>query len=564
MDTGTLEDYLSWRGDLSFSEKPFNEVDNLIFCYLSYAALKGLAKEDENEKGLTLKEYVDRLMAKGGYKTNLDIYASESFLKKAASSKRFGPVILKDYVDITDTLTSIQFSAVTFQYLPKASYIAYRGTDDTTIGWKEDFMISYTKVRAQDMALEYLKNHLYPGHQDQVGGHSKGGNLALYAASLLPDELLERLTAIYLNDSPSSCPEVLDPHTFDHLQDKLVRILPEYSVIGMLFHFPVKNEKIVPSYAKGLNQHDLTTWEVRADGLVAANGLDPEAKSIDAAISGWLTNMTLLQREKFSHDLFNAITLDGKFKTVSAFRNQGMKALQGALIQLALKDPSTRATMVRLPLTVVFGRRIMGLRHHRPIEFLLNNSLPVGVFYFYNRVAFPLCPQRSAADSDSYLVKHCYRSAAGFPDLSAVSLPLAFRDPADANLSVDCADCLHCRYVHQSGYACHLLIDYLWHSLPDFLLLHLWQGAFLLPSQGLLHGGLVHPREPRRPDGWHLFHRGQRLFRGRHQFPDGISGHRRGCVPHRVRPGTGPARKESLRQAKIVFSPKGWFLFCCE
>jgi hypothetical protein len=395
MDTGTLEDYLSWRGDLSFSEKPFNEVDNLIFCYLSYAALKGLAKEDENEKGLTLKEYVDRLMAKGGYKTNLEIYASESFLKKAASSKRFGPVILKDYVDITDTLTSIQFSAVTFQYLPKASYIAYRGTDDTTIGWKEDFMISYTKVRAQDMALEYLKNHLYPGHQDQVGGHSKGGNLALYAASLLPDELLERLTAIYLNDSPSSCPEVLDPHTFDHLQDKLVRILPEYSVIGMLFHFPVKNEKIVPSYAKGLNQHDLTTWEVRADGLVAANGLDPEAKSIDAAISGWLTNMTLLQREKFSHDLFNAITLDGKFKTVSAFRNQGMKALQGALIQLALKDPSTRATMVRLPLTVVFGRRIMGLRHHRPIEFLLNNSLPVGVFIFIIGLLFLFVPKEA-------------------------------------------------------------------------------------------------------------------------------------------------------------------------
>jgi hypothetical protein len=395
MDTGTLEDYLSWRGDLSFSEKPFNEVDNLIFCYLSYAALKGLAKEDENEKGLTLKEYVERLMAKGGYKTNLEIYASESFLKKAASSKRFGPVILKDYVDITDTLTSIQFSAVTFQYLPKASYIAFRGTDDTTIGWKEDFMISYTKVRAQDMALEYLKNHLYPGHQDQVGGHSKGGNLALYAASLLPDELLERLTAIYLNDSPASCPEVLDPHTFDHLQDKLVRILPEYSVIGMLFHFPVKNEKIVPSYAKGLNQHDLTTWEVRADGLVAANGLDPEAKSIDAAISGWLTNMTLLQREKFSHDLFNAITLDGKFKTVSAFRNQGMKALQGALIQLALKDPSTRATMVRLPLTVVFGQRIMGLRHHRPIEFLMSNSLPVGVIILVIGLLFLFVPKEA-------------------------------------------------------------------------------------------------------------------------------------------------------------------------
>jgi hypothetical protein len=395
MDTGTLEDYLSWRGDLSFSEKPFNEVDNLIFCYLSYAALKGLAKEDENEKGLTLKEYVERLMAKGGYKTNLDIYASESFLKKAAASRRFGPVILKDYVDITDTLTAIQFSAVTFQYLPKASYIAFRGTDDTTIGWKEDFMISYTKVRAQDMALEYLKNHLYPGHQDQVGGHSKGGNLALYAASLLPDELLERLTAIYLNDSPASCPEVLDPHTFDHLQDKLVRILPEYSVIGMLFHFPVKHEQIVSSYAKGLNQHDLTTWEVRADGLVAANGLDPEAKSIDTAISGWLTNMTLLQREKFSHDLFSIMTLDGKFKTVSAIRNQGLKALQAALIQLALKDPSTRATMVRLPLTVVFGQRIMGLRHHRPIEFLMNNSLPVGVIILVIGLLFLFVPKEA-------------------------------------------------------------------------------------------------------------------------------------------------------------------------
>ncbi|MFA6829673.1 MAG: Mbeg1-like protein [Bacilli bacterium] len=380
---------------MSFKERPFNDVDNLVLCYISYAVLKGLATEEENSSGVTVKEYYSRLLEKGGYKTDLDIYASEAFLKKASSSVRFGSVLIKDYVDIIDEETSMQFSAMTFVFDDDKSYIAFRGTDDTIIGWKEDFMISYTRVKAQDMALEYLNRHIVPGMEFYVGGHSKGGNLSIYSTANLSDEKLSQVKRIYTNDGPGLCQDVFNTKKLQRIESRSIKITPEYSVIGMLFSFNCPNHKIVSSHNKGLLQHDLLSWCVSKDELVLAPKMDPEASSIDDTVSMWLSNMTQEQKEDFTHDIFDAVSLGGKVSSVSGFKSKGLKGVQEAFVKLSLKQTSSRKKMLRLPLTIIFGKKARNLRYTKPVVFLTNNPIPLGVFMIVIGLLFLLLPKEA-------------------------------------------------------------------------------------------------------------------------------------------------------------------------
>lgn len=396
MVTGTIFDYVLWRGDLSFNEVSFNYVDNLIFSFLAYADFQNIkVSEEENEKGLTVKEYYDRLMESGGFPKELDLLIKNEEFKVIAESKRFGSVLIKHYIDIVknETNTGIQFSAMDFHFDENKHYIGFRGTDDSIAGWKEDLAMTYTKIPAQDLATDYLEKHIEKGNIYYVGGHSKGANLSIYAASNVSKEKYDLIKQIFANDGPGLCEEVMDPNILKSIDEKTVKIIPSYSVIGMCFSYPFSHCLIVNSLEKGLMQHNIKSWLVIKNGLSTTDHLNPECVRINETIALYIKSTPMENREKILSDIFDAFDDGGKKKTVSSVRNGGFKELQRFLLKLSSKNRDTRSTVTKLPFMMIFGRAIASLRHFKPIEFFVHNtSILLGLIYISLGLVFLLLP----------------------------------------------------------------------------------------------------------------------------------------------------------------------------
>ena len=353
-----IYDYLSWRGDLTLEERPFNDVDNLICSVFSYLNFTGILGEGAATH-MTIREAFDRLLS------NLAAGETEGFCTLAkieprfatlsAQSRRFGEAVLHDYVDVYDKERLLQFSAVTIDLTPDISYVAFRGTDATLVGWREDFMISFSVTAAQEEAAAYLArvvDSLFAqGRRVYVGGHSKGGNLAAYAAVSLPSEQRDGLACVWSNDGPGFAPEVEAENPTKVLGERYVRILPAYSIVGMLFERPGDTSIVCKSTATGVQQHDPTTWQVLADGMDKARGLLPECMVVDAAIASWANELDFEQRAMFTHEIFDALEAGGA-ERLSEVAESPSK-LQKVLVALGKIDAGAREPALQLVNTVL-------------------------------------------------------------------------------------------------------------------------------------------------------------------------------------------------------------------
>ena len=181
-------DYLDWRGDLTLAQAPFNEVDNLLLAELAFVDFRGIVPE--NGQSVLLRHAAAAFFARHGGAGEIDMGllvpdVIPVMLRKMAASRRFGDMKLSCYEDRLDVGKAEQFAALAVDTGDGALYLAFRGTDDTLAGWKEDFLLScMPEVPAQKKGAEYTLRAalLYPGRWLRLGGHSKGGNLAVYAA----------------------------------------------------------------------------------------------------------------------------------------------------------------------------------------------------------------------------------------------------------------------------------------------------------------------------------------------------------------------------------------------
>lgn len=353
-----IYDYLSWRGDLTFEERPFNDVDNLICSVFSYLNFTGILGEGAAAH-MTIREAFDRLLSNlttgevEGFCTLAKI--EPRFATLSAQSRRFGEAVLHDYVDVYDKERLLQFAAVTIDLTPDISYVAFRGTDATLVGWREDFMTSFSVTAAQEEAAAYLArvvDSLFAqGRRVYVGGHSKGGNLAAYAAVSLPSEQRDGLACVWSNDGPGFAPEVEAENPTKVLGERYVRILPAYSIVGMLFEQPGDTSIVCKSTATGVQQHDPTTWQVLADGMDEARGLLPECMVVDAAIASWAKDLDFEQRAMFTHEIFDALEAGGA-KRLSEIAESPSK-LQKVLVALGTIDAGARDQALQLVNTVL-------------------------------------------------------------------------------------------------------------------------------------------------------------------------------------------------------------------
>ncbi|MBR3160657.1 MAG: DUF2974 domain-containing protein [Atopobiaceae bacterium] len=314
-----MHDYLRWRGDLTFGERPFNDVDNLILSAFVYLDFSGIVPTEDQGGSIGLREACRKLLAKADGDVSPYVRSlariDTSFTKLVGNSQRFGDARLSAYADVVDKKHALQFAALRIGLPQAGTYVAFRGTDTTLAGWRENFMISFRVTAAQQEALEYLRRTIEcMGESDKcirVGGHLKGGNLAEYAAARCPGELRERIVQVYSNDGPGTAPEVLKQSPRVTLGSRLRLIVPSFSVIGMLFARENERRTIVASPASGIEQHDITTWQVLRDGIKEARELQPDCIALNEAIASWANGIPLAERERITNEVFDALQAGG-------------------------------------------------------------------------------------------------------------------------------------------------------------------------------------------------------------------------------------------------------------
>ena len=342
-------DYLTWRGDLSLEQAPFNDVDGLIMSSLSYASLAGLVPPE----GITLAGAARGYFAggqpahprgeKGGFWDKVD-----ALLWQAGGSVRFGGVRLLDCTARTDREAAEQFAALAADLGAAGGFVSFQGTDDTLVGWKEDFNMAFiTPVPAQREAAEYLERWAPRlGNPLRVGGHSKGGNMAVYAAVHASPAVRGRLEAVYNNDGPGFCENALDPAGYRAASGKIRTFLPQNAVVGMLLDHQ-ENYTVVRSTRQGLFQHDLFSWQVEGPDFVRLEEVSGASRFASDALRRWVTGLSVEQRERFVDALFQVLEGPGAL-TVGELAQGGVRSAAAMLLQLRDMDEETRRALFQV------------------------------------------------------------------------------------------------------------------------------------------------------------------------------------------------------------------------
>jgi len=338
----TIFDYLEWRGDLSLAKSEFNIVDNLILAVLSYVPFDGIVSEKITAHGISVEEAGRQFAFLDPAKLPIRDPKDIELLKALAASKRFGPMTLSGYVNKTDYETEKQFSAITINTGDKMSFISFRGTDLTLVGWKEDFNMSFqTPVPSQEEAVRYLEGAAKNIHgKIRVGGHSKGGNLAVYASAFCKNSVQNRIQTVFNNDGPGFNAGIIGMKGFTNVQERLFAFVPQSSIIGMLMEHS-EQYTIINSTQTGILQHDPYSWSVIGTDFVRVETVTNESLFIDKTMKEWIGKMDRSQRELFCDALFSIIGASGA-KNLTELTTDRLKAARAMVKTLSNIDEPTK------------------------------------------------------------------------------------------------------------------------------------------------------------------------------------------------------------------------------
>lgn len=356
---GNVVGYLRECGDRIFGELPFNEVDNLILAELSYLDLTGIVPTVEQRSSIRMSEAMRTaiLLSKAGFDDNRE------FLELLAGCARFGAARLSNLSVVLDAATNTQFCALHIALGDGTTYVSFRGTDNSIVGWREDFNLSFEVVPAQRLAADYLARTMRLTGRYRVGGHSKGGTLAVYAALRCPALKRRRIVAVYNNDGPGLSRDTVDLAGWDEIEPLVSLYVPSYSVFGQLFR-NMAPTKIVRSTGEGIMQHDGLTWQVEGTSFVEADDLDPACVPLNETLRRWLEETPdLNKRREFVEQSFRAFEDNGitrQTQLTSADAGQ----LETILLQVMGSTEGTReviGNLVGAGATTIQGLDLRGL-----------------------------------------------------------------------------------------------------------------------------------------------------------------------------------------------------------
>lgn len=326
----------------TFDEFPFTSVDSLILSSAAYVHFPDIIPEVISWRGIRLQElYCAEYFEEMFHNIPLLEDTKQLFFALAASP-RFRNIRIMGYTEQFDLTTEKQFSAVTFQIQPNLYYIAFRGTDSTLIGWKEDFNMTFkSPIPSQEEAVRYIeKAALYCPGTLLTGGHSKGGNLAVYAAAMCRENIQERIYKVYTHDGPGFLETILQRKEFQRISSRIEKTLPQSSVIGMMLEHR-ENFDIVKSNGLGLLQHDQFTWEIEGNHFIYIDHLTKNARFTDKTLTDWLHNLTEEERERFVDALYGVLSANS-LTSIDDFKADWQTAIPATLHALSQLDGDTK------------------------------------------------------------------------------------------------------------------------------------------------------------------------------------------------------------------------------
>ena len=306
-----LYDYLQWRGDLTFSQAPVNPVDTLIFSALSYISFGG-SVEALPEVPISLKDAAEEFFRFPDQLERCRVKNDISLLQAAVETPRFRNIMLLQYRSILIPEEETQFAAITFLLDDNSGVITFRGTDYTLVGWKEDFNMTFretipSQILAQEYTREIGSKYIMPL---RICGHSKGGNLAVFAAVKSEESIRNRICEIYNHDGPGFTEYMMSDPAYKELAHRIRTIVPQSSVIGMLLEHE-EPYTIIRSKQIGLLQHDPYSWDVLGPNFVPKEEITANSRFLDQTIKTWLAGMTLEERNEIVDTVYDLLTIGG-------------------------------------------------------------------------------------------------------------------------------------------------------------------------------------------------------------------------------------------------------------
>lgn len=314
-----INTYIKEYGDKTFNEEKFNEIDNVILSSVVYLNFDGIVPK--NKKSISLCEAGNIFLYKYNYfdvsKLGIAQKVSYKILKQIVNTKRYKDIQMYNYKYIWDTDT--QFGAVCFKVKKKFIYVAFEGTDNLLSGWKEDFQMAYEfPVPSQKLAVKYLNENIKLFDKNIiVGGHSKGGNLALVSSMYCKNRINKKIKQIYSNDGPGLKKEQIESENYSKIRDRLIHLVPNYSYVGVL----LRNDKftVIKTNRKDFMAHAVSSWQVNENEFIREN-LSLISDSFRNSLLKWLDEHDLNQREKMISTVFKTLEESG-IKNLNDFFN---------------------------------------------------------------------------------------------------------------------------------------------------------------------------------------------------------------------------------------------------
>lgn len=378
--------YLKWRGDLPLTEYPFQVVDNLVLTYLSYFDFKGIVADIFGEEKISIKDacclYLDKIKDK-------EQDENYEFIKALMESERFANALLWGYEEIFDcNILKTQFAALCIELEDGTVYISFRGTDNSIVGWREDFCSSFEITFAQRHAKEYLEKIIDTERniKYRIGGHSKGGNLSIYAAMMSEDAVKEHICEIYSNDGPGLCQDLIDKDRYKEIESRIIKTVPEFCVIGRLFD-NTRPQHIVKCRCEGLTQHDVLNWKVEGNAFVEARHFAKGCRHYHEIFERWFEAVDKEQRRAFTNELFDALEAGGAV-TIEELAKGGADGFESILFSMVRADKGAKLAIWKL-IKIFF----IGLKNIDYIELLKEQKVLRGIALFLVGTLFAALPQ---------------------------------------------------------------------------------------------------------------------------------------------------------------------------
>ncbi len=339
-------DYVRWRGDIPLEQVPLNAVDALVLSYLAYMPFDGLADASFGGEGVRLADAAKQLLDVGVTSTcMIDSVREDCWLLEAVrDSERFGTVRIVGYEERFDAAKEEQFAAVTFVPPVGPVFVAFRGTDSTVVGWKEDFNMSFEReVPAQRAAAAYTADAAIAlGREMILGGHSKGGNLAVYAGVFSDEPVQEKICCVYNFDGPGFNEQIIALDEFQKVNMRIQTFVPQSSMIGILL-WHAEPFTVVRSDASGLFQHNPYSWQVMGGRFILLPERTKESRLAEETIKHWLTGLSGETRAQIIDGIYSVLSVSDGKNLADLFEGRNVRAILRAVGSM---DEETKEVIV--------------------------------------------------------------------------------------------------------------------------------------------------------------------------------------------------------------------------